>query len=109
MMECGDCTACCYAFKIGEVGSEDMEQCEYAMKGCQIYAVRPSVCRRYECAWITQPRVHIDLRPDKCGAIFSKMEDDVILITPLRKLEPIAQRQIKEFKKQGYTVRYDSA
>lgn len=108
-MECGECTACCCAFNINEVESAKREQCQYAENGCQIYAVRPFVCQRYECAWLTQPNVHIDLRPDKCGAIFTKLKDDVILVTPLRKLESIAQQQIKDFKRQGYTIKYDSA
>lgn len=108
-MECGECTACCCAFEIKEADSAEKEQCQYAMKGCQIYAVRPLVCRIYECAWLTQPKVGVDLRPDRCGAIFTKMENNVILVTPVRKLEPVAQRQIEEFKKQGYVIRYGSA
>ncbi len=88
----------------------EREQCQYARNGCQIYAVRPSVCFKYDCAWVTQPKAHIDLRPDRCGAIFTKMKNNTILVTPLHtQLESIVWRQIEEFKKQGYAIKYDSA
>ena len=104
-MECGECTACCYAFSVIDNSKEAREECEYVNGGCAIYADRPKVCRDYECAWVTQPKVHIDLRPDKCGVIFTKFKNHIIQATMLRKPEPVALLQMQEFGKQGYKIK----
>lgn len=38
--------------------------------GCGIYNERPSVCRRFECAWISAPNLPDEMRPDRCGVLF---------------------------------------
>jgi len=110
MQECGGCTACCWAFRVTEAGKQAQEKCQYEKHGCTIYHDRPKVCRDYECAWLTQPKISIDLRPDKCGAIFTLMPDNIIIVTPLVKgLRGLVEKQIIEFKKQGYAISYDGS
>ena len=106
MQECGECTACCYAFAVDAIGKEQHTKCPHANAGCDIYENRPDVCRKYLCAWVTQPKVHIDLRPDKCGIIFTKIGDNVMLIEQLRSPTPVGRQQILEFRKQGYEIKY---
>lgn len=39
--------------------------------GCGIYPVRPPVCRRFQCAWLSAPNLPEAMRPDRCGVMFS--------------------------------------
>lgn len=107
MQDCGECVECCYAFKV-EDWKEACEECKYEDKGCSIYEDRPQVCKDYECAWLGQPNGHKPLRPDKCGAIFTKMPDNVIFVSVLNKMTYLIHLQIEDFKKQGYRIEYDS-
>ena len=104
MQECGECTACCYAFPVVELEKERFTKCEYANKGCKIYNVRPESCRKCLCAWVTQPEIPIELRPDQCGVIFEKLSDDTILATLLREPTQQAINQKFDFERQGYRV-----
>jgi hypothetical protein len=45
--------------------------------GCGIYADRPSVCRRFRCAWLQEPTLPPSLRPDRCGVMFA-MNDNLL-------------------------------
>jgi len=113
MQECGECTACCWAFKVTKANKKAREKCQYENGKCTIYSKRPKVCEDYKCAWLTQPKVGIELRPDKCGVIFTLVPNNVILVTSIKGqpkpiFKPVAERQIVEFKKQGYVIRYDS-
>jgi hypothetical protein len=45
--------------------------CQHLIQiGCAIYADRPPVCRRFECAWISAPNLPEALRPDRSGVLF---------------------------------------
>ena len=103
-MECGGCTSCCFAYAVVELDKPSLTECEYADKGCSIYRVRPDSCRDCYCAWITQPKVAIELRPDKCGVVFEKIDDKTILATLLSKPTKEAVGQKRNFEKQGYKV-----
>lgn len=106
-MECGECTECCYAFQVEE-WKDACEECKYEDGRCSIYKKRPQVCKEYECAWLGQKHAHEDLRPDRCGVIFTKMPDDVIFVSVINKVSRIIYAQIKDFEKQGYRIEYDS-
>lgn len=104
MQECGGCTACCYAFPVIELEKPRFTKCKYANKQCNIYNVRPQSCRDCYCAWVTQPEVSEELRPDICGVIFEKVNGDTMLATILRKPTKAAVRQKQNFEQQGYRV-----
>ncbi|TKW70576.1 MAG: hypothetical protein DI543_28680, partial [Bradyrhizobium icense] len=38
---------------------------------CSIYDSRPSVCRGWYCVWRVEKDLPDDMRPDKCGVMFS--------------------------------------
>ncbi len=78
-------------------------ECEYADKGCNIYSVRPQSCRDCLCAWITQPKGTVELRPDQCGMIFTR-KGKIMVGTLIGKLTPAAIKQMDEFKEQGFHV-----
>lgn len=72
--ECGECVACC---KILEIRAPELQKsadtlCQYCTGvGCGIYENRPEVCRTWYCLWRRIPSMPDDLRPDKCGVVFS--------------------------------------
>jgi hypothetical protein len=45
--------------------------------GCGIYAQRPPVCARFQCAWLQTPSLPAALRPDRCGVLFA-MNDNLL-------------------------------
>jgi hypothetical protein len=45
--------------------------------GCEIYARRPPVCVRFQCAWLQTPSLPASLRPDRCGVLFA-MNDNLL-------------------------------
>jgi Fe-S-cluster containining protein len=65
--ECGECTACCDGHLSGEVYGEPFgnhKPCSFLQeKTCQIYQERPTMCRRYQCAY-TQFLLPRNMRPD---------------------------------------------
>lgn len=74
---CGECHACCivpgFDAAPGEAGFHKPANtpCPHLVQiGCGIYAERPPVCRRFECAWIAAPNLPEALRPDRCGVLF---------------------------------------
>lgn len=71
---CGDCTACCDGFLIGEAKGKpfgDGKPCEFLIsKKCTIYSDRPQMCRNYQCAW-TQFVLPEWMKPNLCGVMVS--------------------------------------
>jgi Fe-S-cluster containining protein len=71
---CGDCTACCDGWLIGEAKGHPFGNCKACYflinKLCTIYNDRPQVCRNYQCAW-TQHLLPDWMKPNKCGVLVS--------------------------------------
>lgn len=73
---CGECTACCKAMSVKELGKAAGKPCVFLKGGkCSIYASRPGSCRAFECLWLQDDRgiwtgTH---RPDRLGIILSIM------------------------------------
>ena len=106
-MECGECTACCTAFPVKRLGKEAFTDCKHCDKGCNIQDTKPDECRNFNCAYIQSKIDDINLRPDKCGVIFEKVDNENFFCTMVRGVEitALAQGQMDSFVKQGYTVR----
>lgn len=68
--ECGSCNACCTVLRIDsepgystrfdnaeDVAKSAQEKCRFLTEqGCGIYEVRPIVCRRFKCDWLTSKK-----------------------------------------------------
>lgn len=119
-MDCGGCTECCELFHIdskkatnGIIESVMIESpagvlCDHCDKnvGCKVHEERPKICRDFLCSYAQQNNAPIELRPDKCGVIFEKLDDDMFVGT-LRPNQPISEfgmNQIRAFNKQGFNV-----
>jgi len=127
-MECGECTECCELLEVKttkatdgklieliSVDSRAGELCIYCEKnkGCKVYDERPTICRTFSCAYAQQKEMMIELRPDKCGIIFEKLDEDLFLgtVRPNSKISEYGMRQIQEFNKQNINVvlaKYDT-
>jgi len=105
MQKCGECKACCKILLIEEVDSKPNEWCQHCNKnGCRIYDIRPKGCREFMCTWLQMNHVGIEMRPDKCGVVFEKFTDNVMMGGTDGKIKPIVQGQIKFFNKEGISV-----
>ena len=70
MRECGGCTICCKVPRINEPYFRKAPNalCYFCTsgKGCNIYNMRPKVCREFRCLWLDSD-LPDDLRPDRIG------------------------------------------
>ena len=67
-------------------------------KGCGIYHERPTVCREYECLWLTERELSVNLKPEKVGALLMEDPDSdqyQVVCDPAR---PMAWRHPLMFK-----------
>jgi len=105
-MECGDCTACCTLSVVPELNKKAGEHCFHCVNnGCEIYGNHPQVCKDFECAYF-QGGNDIELRPDKCGVMFTKKNDRIFSGIRVEGV-PLTEKgkgQILSFLKQGYSV-----
>jgi len=80
-MECGKCTLCCTLLDIPWMDSKAGETCKYCNKGCTIHETKDTRCKEFSCAYTQMAKVNIALRPDKCGVIFERIQDDIMIGT----------------------------
>ena len=70
---CGDCTACCTAQGVKELGKPAGVACTYLtpnQTSCSRYATRPESCRSWSCLWRVGLFNETTDRPDKRGLVF---------------------------------------
>lgn len=49
-------------------------------KGCGIYATRPGVCQRYQCAWSISPHMADEWRPDRAKFVAHRSDEKTLHI-----------------------------
>jgi hypothetical protein len=105
-MECGDCTACCTLLVVPELDKAAGTACSHCTTKCEIYESRPQACRDLSCAYHQVKNANIRMRPDKCGVVFEKLEDDLMFGTVNPKHEDFSfmHGQINAFLKEGINV-----
>lgn len=86
--------------------------CIYCTDGCEIYHDRPRTCRGFNCAYL-QAGLYVELRPDKCGVVFEKVNNNMFhaYIDMRVGINDVGKDQVMAFKSQGYSVvirEYDS-
>jgi hypothetical protein len=76
--ECGPCRSCCVTLSFNALPGEAPfaklagEPCRHLNeRGCGIYAARPPVCRRFQCAWLQAPEWPLSLRAHECGVLIA--------------------------------------
>jgi hypothetical protein len=96
---CGECTACCTALAVGEIGKAQNESCQHICEqGCSIYETRPASCRKYECIWLySQSKTPFppEWRPDRLGAVIEGTITNAGPVIVVRELHPGAADEEK--------------
>jgi hypothetical protein len=96
---CGSCTLCCSVLEIEELSKPAGPLCGtcVAGAGCAIYAVRPQVCRDFECEWLMSRELARQFRPDLIGAILMEDPDSDEYRAVCAPERPMAWRHPKVF------------
>ena len=73
MRPCEDCQACCQGWLIGDaygIPFSKGKPCAFLKEKCMIYTCRPSVCKKYYCAW-AQELFPEWMQPNKCNVLIT--------------------------------------
>ena len=107
-MKCDGCTLCCKLLDIDWMDSPAGEYCKECEPGvgCKIYKNAPDKCLKFRCAYNQMEKASIDMRPDKCGVIFERL-DDIIIGTVDPEVERLNENvlgQLEYFKDEGFSL-----
>jgi hypothetical protein len=113
--KCETCTACCTLIYIedGPYKKASNSTCQSCTKGfgCRVYPSRPKACKAFECMWLESQdrndKMDPELRPDRCGAVFTKdgLTNDPLLIECHGTPNADAWKWIDEVQRVGYRVK----
>jgi len=83
--ECGECTMCCELLPIPELQKPESILCGFCKinKGCSVYKNRPNSCKEFNCVYIQDEDVDLELRPDNSKVMFEKVTDTLYLALEL--------------------------
>lgn len=97
---CGTCALCCKVMNVPELKKPEGQWCVHANPGadggCTIYdQERPAVCGDFACVWLqlqqhTDRALESDLRPDRCGVVFSLLTNNTGLSAHVDPAKPEA-------------------
>ena len=75
--QCGTCTLCCKILTVPEFGNPTGVWCPHCVKakGCAIHAIRPDVCRAFQCGYIPSPALEEHWRPSRSKLIIAFKPD----------------------------------
>ena len=106
-MECGECTLCCSLLPIEWLDKPANTPCIHCDAGCLIHDTKHYECSSFECSWLQSGVDNPELRPDKCGVIFEKVDDKTFYgnIIPDKGVSDLARKQMQSFVEQGYVVK----
>jgi hypothetical protein len=79
---CGSCTACCKIPAVDALQKPGGVYCSHCAigRGCRIYSERPEECRKFMCAWILNPNMGPDLKPDQCHVVLMWLDARQVLV-----------------------------
>ena len=111
-MLCDGCTLCCKLLPVPWMNSAAGEQCSQckAGVGCELWPGVPEQCAAFDCAYRTVTKASINVRPDRCRAIFERLTDDLAICTTavVKGGEPVVTRaamgQIRHYMNHGVSV-----
>src|SRR5947208_9326852 len=91
---CGSCTACCKIPAVDALHKPGGVYCSHCAigRGWTIYPERPEECQKFMCAWIVNPNMGPDLKPDKCHVVLMWQDSRRILFADCDPDRPDAWR-----------------
>ena len=103
---CGDCTLCCCAIAVHELGKPTGAACCHVVgNGCSIHSGRPAECRDFDCLWL-QGWFDFADRPDALGVVFF-VDCGVVCVTessPGASQNPRVKEIVSRFLEVGTSV-----
>jgi len=103
---CGDCTLCCQAIAVYELGKPTGVPCRHVAEcGCSIYPCHPAECQDFDCLWL-QGWFDTTDRPDTLGVVFF-MDCGLVCVTessPGASENPRVQEIVTEILEAGISV-----
>jgi len=110
-MECGGCTSCCTLLPVEWMDSPAGEACAECDPGvgCRIFSEADPRCRSFACMYRQMPECGDELRPDRCGVVFEKLDEGMVYgtIDPVLGMGQAANQQTAGFQAQGFSVVLD--
>ena len=105
-MDCGDCTACCTLLDVFWMDAPPDVTCSFCDKGCTIHETKDDRCKEYSCAYHQADKANIAMRPDNCGVIYERVQEDIMFGTmdTQRQKYPNLNAQVKFFLDEGFNV-----
>jgi uncharacterized protein len=89
---------CCSALEIAELKKPAGPLCgDCGVAGCRIYAMRPQVCRDFECEWLMSRNMPSHFRPDRIGVVFMEDGDEDEYRAVCAPSRPLAWREPRVF------------
>ena len=109
MQGCDGCTLCCKLFEVKDLESSQNEYCRMCEPGvgCSIHSSRPDCCRIFQCCYSQMDKAGVELKPSKCGVVFEKIADNLILASldiPIDSASSIVRSQVEHFRREGISV-----
>jgi uncharacterized protein len=79
---CGSCGLCCKVLEIGELPKPAGIYCPHCAigTGCGIYPERPDPCRNFLCAWLYNPSMGPELKPDVAHVMICEWVDRRLVV-----------------------------
>jgi Fe-S-cluster containining protein len=79
---------CCTVLRVDELRKLGGVSCAaLGVRGCAIYARRPSICRAYQCLWL-QGKLDAEDRPDRLGAVLDLVHEGGGALLAIREAKP---------------------
>lgn len=100
--ECGGCTLCCELLPVPQLQKPESVLCGFCKRGvgCTVHERRPLVCRTFDCVYIQDEEIGLELRPDNCKVMFEKVNDTLYLALELpRDVGSWREKKVSDFIK----------
>lgn len=110
MPACDGCTLCCKLLPapwMNSLAGELCKECEEGI-GCKIFDKTDKRCKNFSCIYNQAEKCGDELRPDRCGVIFEKLNDRLIFGTVEDEMTVYGKAQCHEFVRQDFSVVLDS-
>ena len=95
--QCGSCTLCCKMLTVPEFGTVSGQWCPHCVKakGCAIHAIRPDVCRAFQCGYILSPALGEHWRPSRSKLVIAFKPDGNDSLMPSAKAFPALAKALR--------------
>ena len=79
---CADCTMCCKVLPIEALNKPANQWCQHCQvgQGCKIYAERPDECRGFNCMWLVDAKIPVELAPRDSRMVLAETRGAIFIV-----------------------------